>query len=136
MRYTIGVSIWKKTSPDDVCEGIYGFGPFMIPYIHTPNRDARLKDSVFPVFSNAADAEHFARVLSRDYRCDDICPHGRRARSSYIRRFYPLKVDTKEFPYNYGVDDSHIYIHHYLSNLSGEDRETRIPVPCFEMCRK
>ena len=136
MRYTIGASMWKKRKPDTVVEGIYGFGHYAIPYIHIPDKDAKLKDSVFPVFSNAADAEHFARVLSRAYRCDDTYVHGRQSRSSYIRRFYPLKIDTKEFPYQIKIDGNDAYIHRYLSNLPQEDQETKIPVTCFGMYRK
>lgn len=101
MRYTIGISIWKKATPDVISSGLFSFGWFglnhIIPLPYAP--DCNIKMDFLPVFDNAADAQAYARHLSRRYRFDDTASTGKKHRSAYIRRFYPVKIDTKEFPF-------------------------------------
>lgn len=107
MRYTIGYECCEKLNPNHKLIGIYGIGNFklstILPLEEPKWEMAKLKKKtevgVFPVFHDAKEAEAYARELCRAFRCDDTALSGKTRRSSFIRRFYALKVDTKEFPF-------------------------------------
>lgn len=88
MRYAIGLTLTSKLDPDSVQDGIYlvddylrmrllKFGSYLLKY-H------------MPVFDSADDVVSYCRYLSM--RC---CTND----ENKCVRFYPLKLDTKEFPY-------------------------------------
>lgn len=95
MRYVIGVTAWNNERPDDVTTGILGKGFMNFDVILTlDNQERMLKEVVwkawFAVFQRIDDAKQYVHHLSRQYR--QTQPH-----NTY--RFFLLKLDTKEFPY-------------------------------------
>lgn len=96
-RYVIGYSsIEKKTGI--IKTGIYGWGTFNLPIIITPQMK-RLDSIKMCVFTNIDECQDYCRLLSRSYRRDD-CWNATRQKSRFIRRFYPLKVESSKRFFN------------------------------------
>lgn len=91
-KYVIGYTrITKKTG--EIQEGIYGRGSFGLPVIITPK--TKNEGLEMFVFNNIDECQDYCRLLSRAYRRDDVWANSR-LKSAYIRRFYPLKVESSK----------------------------------------
>lgn len=50
------------------------------------------------VFNTIEEAQLYCQILARSYRRDDVW-HSPSLKSKKIRRFYPVKIDSSNFPY-------------------------------------
>ena len=105
MRYTIGCQIEGKTPflKKGNAHGIYAFGKYGFNFIlSTENLDKKdLKDTFIYVSENIKDIEFIISVLSECYRRDDVA-FSPKKKSDYIRQFYPVKIDSSNFPFLLG----------------------------------
>ena len=107
MRYTIGSTIedkmlGKKTG------GYYVLGPYheFILSEWGERQEKISKESnhthyQIPVFDDIETATIYAQSLARSYRRDDVAIDCRK-KSRKIRHFFPVKLDSSNFPYVIG----------------------------------
>lgn len=113
MRYTIGVTIKEKFSSDSYT----GFcatnrsGRTFCLCNWGENEEKATKDYYgeyyrIPVFNDIKTAQIYAECLCRQYRRDDVwlLP---KEKSKKIRHFYPVKVDSLNFPYSISLSIKH-----------------------------
>lgn len=96
MRCVIGCEYTPKENAPEKYKhscGIYAIAAFDFPVILCRNA---LKKYDIPYFKTAEDAESFSQYLSRIYRQDDSIFNKRK--SFLIRRFYPVKFNSMNFP--------------------------------------
>lgn len=100
MRYSIGLEIIDKSSKHSE-SGLYGVSLLGFRNILTKENIGKYiacsdKPQCF-VFEDATSAELFARMCTRRYRRDDVCTKEWKSRK--IRNFYPIKIDSLNFPF-------------------------------------
>jgi len=111
MRYTIGVEMIPKegNAKATYIKGIFASTGWFYEVL-TPEGFKRVierkRKAFIPIFDDAETAQTFAQGLSRAYRRDD-CGPGKNLtiKSKIVRKFYPIKVDSLNFPYNVCNDD-------------------------------
>lgn len=98
MRYTIGVTMIDKKTKEKDCGFFARYGLLALGIIVTDTHDVNNRDYNLLIFDNIEDAEKYSQILSRAYRRDDVWLNPK-IKSKKIRRFYPLKVDSLNFPF-------------------------------------
>lgn len=106
MRYAIGCEMKAKEARYNKkdCNGIYTFDSLGFPYILTEDSVKESKQIHLPVFETAEEAKNYAQRLARSFRRDDVA--FQEGKSKFIRNFYPVKIDSLNFPYVITIESS------------------------------
>ena len=130
MRYVIGVSVYQKGVEKPIETGIFGCDSFRCWYIWDLQKPPGPK-IWYPVILDAETASRAVKLLNGQY-----ARYNREGRYGfthpYYRKFYPLKLDTKEFPYRLSKDAA-CSMTKWLE-LPGTME--RIPLSCYPLLAK
>lgn len=101
MRYAIGCQVKRKGMIGPGFSGIYVQDEYALPFIKTSLTEETV---LIPIFDSDKDAELFAQILARSYRRDDVWLNDK-LKSRSIRKFYPLKIDSSNFPFKVEIQE-------------------------------
>lgn len=130
MRYVIGVSVYQKGVEKPIETGIFGRDSFKCWHIWDLQKPPSPK-IWYPVIPDAETVSRAVKWLNNQY-ARYSCEGCHNAIHPYYRKFYPLKLDTKEFPYRLSKDAA-CSMTKWLE-LPGTLE--RIPLPCYPLLAK